>query len=153
MRLFGMPSPDVLKAADAAAFHSGNAYKAVIDNKALWDEATLEALASELPALLNDGGDMYLLLAECVANAAMHARAEHLVLYARRRGRVALLTFYQKPPLGEAAARRLAKARRGGLPDYWRDAPGGFGFPIVARLSRNVTLSHDRHKLHVWFRL
>jgi hypothetical protein len=153
VRLFGTSSYQNIKAAQAAGFHPRNLYMAVMDNPAMWDPLTLDKIVKEFPSRLLAKNEIYLLLVECVANAAVHAKAESLAFYARRREKVLLLSFYQSPPMSEAVVTVLEKARAGTLPDYACDLPGGLGFPILLRLAEGVTITSDRTRLQLWFRV
>lgn len=152
MRLFGSPDMQSVKSIREAGFHSGNLYIAVLDISALWDPEILDRIMLEFPQHLLPENDLYLALIECVANAAMHGNADALGFYARVREGMLLLSFYQTPPMDEIVTAVLEMARRGGLPDYTFDLPGGLGFPILLRLAHRVTISADRAKLQLWFR-
>jgi hypothetical protein len=152
-RQFGSMSGPIVKAAQDAGFHPDNLYMVVMDNPAMWDPATLDAIVKEFPKRLLTKNELYLLLVECVANAAVHAKAEALVFFARRRKKVLLLSFYQSPPMGEEVLSVLEKARAGVLPDYVFDLPGGLGFPILLRVAESVTITSDRTRLQLWFRV
>ncbi len=152
VRLFGSPAPHLLQAAERASFHSGNIYRAAFDNAALWEEASLERLTQEFPKGLVDDADLYLSLAECVANAAHHGQAALFAVHTRARHGVVLISFYQNPALPADAADLLEQLRGAPLPDLLEDGPGGYGFPILLRLARHITLSPDRAQLRMWFR-
>jgi len=152
-RVFGTPEFRHLKAAESAAFHSRNLYMAVMDNTAMWDPATLDKIVEDFPKKLLTMANIYLLLAECVANAAVHAKAEALALFVRRNRKVLLLSFFQDPPVSEHIGEVLRNAREGKLPDYFQDELGGLGIPILMRIARRVTISADRTRLQLWFRI
>jgi hypothetical protein len=125
---------------------------AVLDGSALWDPVSLDVITRDFPSRRLSDADLYLVLVECVANAALHGNAEALGFYARQREDILLLSFFQSPPMAEMVEAMLHLARRRGLPDYTCDLPGGLGFPILLRLASKVTINSNRTKLHLWFR-
>lgn len=155
LRTFGLPDSQMVAEAQAASFHSDNLFTAILDEASLWDPATIDSIVHDFPKDLIAESDLYLILSECFANAALHGRAQALGLHTRRRARVLLLSFFQIPPMMSRVAMVLAMARTGALRDYMQsDAlPGGLGFPILLRLAKHVTVSHDFKKLQLWFRL
>lgn len=152
VQIFGKLSYPQMKAAEEAAFHSSNAYFAVVDHKAMWEESTLEAIGAGLPKQILKDRDVYLLLAECVSNAAVHAKADMLAIFVRQREGVTLVTFFQDPPMSGSAMDALERARHGLLPDLLEGDMGGLGLPIIVRLADRVTMNADRTKLQLWFR-
>lgn len=153
LRLFGAPSYQYIKAVQEAAFHSGNIFMAIMDHAALWKPETLDIITAEFPKNLVEESDLYLVMVECIANAALHGNAEALGVYARVRGNILLITFLQEPPMAEIVSEVLQIVKRGALPDYACDLPGGLGFPILIKLANRITISPDRSKLQLWFRL
>jgi len=153
IRLFGTPDFRHIKAVREAGFHSGNFYMAVMDGTALWDPAVLDVITGDFPPRLLPETNLYLALVECIANAALHGNAEALGLFARKRSGVLLISFFQTPPMAGIVVEVLRLARSGALPDYTCDLPGGLGFPILLRLAEKITISHDRTRLQLWFRI
>ena len=128
-------------------------YLAVLDASSLWDLSALDLIIKDLPSHLLDENSLFLVLCECIANAAMHGNAAALGFYARQRDDILLLSFFQAPPMDKMVAAVLMMAREGGLPDYTCELPGGLGFPILLRLAHRVTINAERTKLHLWFRV
>lgn len=155
LRQFGLPEKSMVEDAKSASFHSGNLYAAVLDEAALWDPATIDAIVRDFPKGLIEEADLYLILSECFANAALHGRAQALGLYTRVRAGVMLLSFFQLPPMMSRVALVLKMARDGAMRDYLKDdeTTGGLGFPILLKLTHAVTISQDFKKLRLWFRL
>lgn len=152
-RIFGSPTFENIKAVRRAGFHPRNRYLAILDRSSLWEPKTIDDIVRECPKPRLNKEDLYLLLTECVANAAMHGKAEALGFSVRQKRRVLLLSFFQTPAMSEGITRALAAARRGARPDYANEAAGGLGFPILLKLARHVTISSDCAKLLLWFRI
>ena len=93
-RLFGSPSFQNIKAAQEAGFHRDNMYFAVLDSTALWDLTALDRIIKDFPSRLLDESNLFLVLCECIANAAMHGNAAALGFHARQRDDVLLLSFF-----------------------------------------------------------
>ncbi len=155
LRQFGLPDKSMVEEARAVGFHTGNLYAAVMDEAALWDPTTIEAIVRDFPKNLLSEADLYLILSECFANAALHGRAQALGFYVRRRCNMLLLSFFQIPPMMSRVAMVLKMARSGVSRDFLKEdeVPGGLGFPILLKLSRHVTLSPDFKKLQLWFQV
>lgn len=141
------------QAYDEIAARDGCLYVKLLDRTAMWDPQTLDRLVEEFPTTMLGADDLYLLLAECISNAAEHGRADVLIFSARKKNRLLQLSFYQDPPLTDQVGALLAKARANDPQEYIDHAEGGLGFPILLRMAYNVTLSGDRRSLHLWFRL
>jgi hypothetical protein len=152
-RVFGKPKPSHIRAAQEARFHRDTFFQAIMDGESLLDQATLDVLVQEFPKDLIEEADLYLIIAECIANAALHGEAKVLGFHARRRRKILLLSFFQIPPMPRFIVTVLSLARTGALPDYDCDLPGGLGFPILLRLAHRVTTSSDRTRLQLWLRL
>ena len=121
-------------------------YLAVLDASSLWDLSALDLIIKDLPSNLLDENNLFLVLCECIANAAMHGNAAALGFYARQRDDILLLSFFQAPPMDKMVAAVLMMAREGGLPDYTCELPGGLGFPILLRLAHRVTINAEQHQ-------
>ena len=153
LHLFGAPSRAHVLTAEKAAFHSSTFYLAVMDKAAMWAPVTLDIIVKQFPPNLLNEADLYLILAECIANATLHGDAEALSLHARRRGNILLLSFFQIPPMIELVPLLLSINRKESTPDLTADIIGGLGFPILLRLANRVTITTDRTRLQLWFRL
>lgn len=152
LRQFGLPDKALVAEAQSASFHADNIYTAVMDEPALWDPSTIEDIVRDFPENLVPEADLYLILSECFANTAFHGRAQALGIHARRRGNILLLSFFQSPPMLGRVAIVLTMAKSGSIADYMKDEDfnGGLGFPILLRLTRNITISRDYTKLQLW---
>ena len=153
LRQFGLPSKDLLEAAKEASPLPDIVYAAILDEAALWDPGTLDDIVRDFPTGLLSDGDLFLVLSECFANAALHGRAQSLSLSARKRGNLLLLSFRQMPPMLGRVAISLSLARHALKEAKSCDLESGLGFPILLRLARNATLTLDYTRLQLWFRL
>lgn len=149
---FGLLKIEQAQAAEKVMSHSGNMYAALMDRQALWDPSTIEKILASFPKGCVEEGDLFLILAECTANAVLHGQAEALGFHARQRGRIVLLSFYQIPAMMGRIAIVLSMARNGNVKECTEDVPGGLGFPILLKLVHNITISHDYSRLQLWIR-
>ncbi len=134
-----------------SATQSTTVYQATFDRDALWDPATIDQIINSFPKGYIPTSELFLLLAECIANAVLHGQAEKLILSARKRAQVLLMTFDQTPPMQTNVAEVLSMAKEGKITAP--DLPGGLGFPILLRLVHHVTISMDYTRLQLWIRL
>jgi anti-sigma regulatory factor (Ser/Thr protein kinase) len=153
LRQFGLPSPEILESAKASSRSPDVIYEAVLDEPALWDPSTLDEIVRDFPASLLNDGDLFLVLSECFANAALHGRAQALAICARKKKGLLLLSFRQSPPMLGRVAIALSIAKNCVLDQKSCDLESGLGFPILLRLAHNATLSLDYTRLQLWFRL
>lgn len=153
LRLFGRPNTKDVSEFQKAVFHSGNIYMALMDEAAIWDATVLDDMVLEFPKGHIPESDLFLALTECVANAALHGRAEAFGVYARRRGGILLISFFQLPPMIDKLVFILALAKNRNFPECAGESDGGLGFPILLKLVHRITLSSDRMKLQLWFRV
>ena len=153
MKTFGLLTPDQSSAIQDAMTHSGNIYSAMFDRTALWDPATIDKILESFPKGLVDESDLFLILAECIANSVLHGQAEVLGFHARLRAGVVLLSFYQIPRMQERVSVVLGMARNGQIKECAAELPGGLGFPILLRLVHRITISNDFNMLQLWMRV
>jgi len=149
---FGLLKYEQTQAAEKALFHSGNLYAALMDRQALWDPSTIEKILATFPKGHIDESELFLILAECTANAVLHGQAEALGFHARKRSGLLLLSFFQIPPMMHRIAQILSLARSGNIRECTESLPGGLGFPILLRLVHRITISTDYTKLQLWVR-
>ncbi len=153
IRKFGLLRYEQMQAAESALSHPDNFYAAVMDRQALWDPATIEKVIDSFPKGYISDSDLFLILAECTANAVLHGQAEALGFHARERHGVLLLSFFQMPPMLGRIAIVLSLARSGNIRECTEELPGGLGFPILLRLVHKITISADYARLQLWLRL
>ncbi len=153
LRVYGSPLRSHVQTAQRAAFHPSTFFIGIMDKRAMWNPATMDQVVRKFPRGHLSEADLYLILSECIANATQHGQAEALSIHARRRGPVLLLSFFQIPPMIEMVPVFLSRCSRDTLPDLNADIPGGLGFPILLRLAHRVTITTDRTRLQLWFRL
>jgi hypothetical protein len=142
-----------LKKVKLAFFHPDNLFEAVVDSEALHDQSTLDTLIERFPSNLIRDFDLFLLLAECMANAVSYSDTKLLGIHVRRRHRLILFSVFHEPAIADSVDYVLRNAHDGWLPDYESDPPSGLGFPILFRLAYQITISPDRHRLQLWVRL
>ncbi len=147
--LLPLPQATIMKEAMA---HSGVIYSALFDRQALWDPATIERVLASFPKGRVDESDLFLILAECIANSVLHGQAEMLGFHARERLGVLLLSFYQMPPMQERVGIVLNMARDGQIRECTSELPGGLGFPILLKIAHKITISNDFSRLQIWIR-
>lgn len=147
--LLPLPQSAMMKEAMA---HSGVIYSAMFDRHALWDPATIERVLSAFPKGHIDESDLFLILAECIANSVLHGQAEMLGFHARERLGVLLLSFYQIPAMQERISLVLSMARHGQIRECTNELPGGLGFPIMLKIAHKITISNDFSRLQIWVR-
>lgn len=152
MKTIGFIKGEHLQAMREAIEHPGTLYAVAMDRQALWDPATIEKVLQSFPKELVDESDLFLILAECMANAVLHGQAEALGFYARERNGLLLLSFYQIPRMLNRVSLVLSMARKGNIKDFSRDLPGGLGFPILLKLVRQITISTDHSRLQLWLK-
>lgn len=151
--LYGHPSPKIQASAQKIMGHPGNLYAALMDRTALWDPDTIEKIIEAFPVGYVDRSELFLILAECIANAVLHGQAEALGFSARERRGVCLLTFLQYPPMMARIAIVLSLARSGNIRECTEELPGGLGFPILLRIAHRITISTDFTRLQLWIRV
>ncbi len=149
---FGLLKYEQAQTAEKALSHPDNLYAALMDRQALWDPATIEKILAAFPKGRIEESDLFLMLAECTANAVLHGQAEALGFHARERHGVLLLSFFQIPPMMSRIKDVLALAQTGTLRDCADDLPGGLGFPILFKLVHKMTVSCDLSRLQLWIR-
>jgi len=147
---FGLLKYEQTQAAEKVMSNTGTLYAAVMDRQALWDPSTIEKILEAFPKGAIDESELFLILAECTANAVLHGQAEALGFHARQRGKLLLLSFFQIPPMSHRIAETLTLARNGNIRECTENVPGGLGFPILLRLVRRITISPDFTKLQLW---
>lgn len=152
MRTFGFFDAEQTSLFQGALANPQNIYTALFDRQSLWDPVTLDTVLEDFPAGHLDRADLFLIMAECIANAVLHGQAEILGFSARRRSNVLLLSFLQKPPMQKRISAVLSMARAGQIRECNREMPGGLGFPILLKLARKITISTDYKKLHLWIK-
>ena len=150
MKKLGLFSPEQLERAEVMASRKDCVYSLFMDREALWNPATIDMILHEFPRGLVDEADLFLILAECIANAVMHGQAKALGLFVRKRSGVLLLSFYQIPALLPRIHMVLKMAAAGKTKDLTDTLPGGMGFPILLRITRRITVSHDATSLQLW---
>lgn len=136
----------------SAMLHNGVLFGALFDRAALWDPATIDKVIGAFPKGHIDEPDLFLVLAECMANSVLHGQAEVLGFHARRRSGVLLLSFYQIPAMQSRVGVILSLARSGRIRECTTELPGGLGFPILLRLAQKITITSDYSRLQIWFR-
>ena len=152
MKIFGLLNSSQSSAIQEAMTHPGIIYSAMFDRTALWDPATIDRVLESFPKGLVDESDLFLILAECIANSVLHGQAEVLGFHARMRAGVVLLSFYQIPKMQERVSLVLGMARSGMIKECAAELPGGLGFPILLRLVHRITISNDFNRLQLWVR-
>lgn len=150
---FGLLKFEQAQAAEKILSHPGNLYAALMDRQALWEPMTIQKILETFPKGYIEEGDLFLILAECTANAVLHGQADALGFHARKRAGVFLMSFYQIPPMMGRIAIVLSMARAGNVKECTEDLPGGLGFPILLKLVHNITISLDYSRLQLWVRL
>ncbi|MCL2468867.1 MAG: hypothetical protein FWF24_01365 [Alphaproteobacteria bacterium] len=150
IKKFGLLKGEDYAPAIKAMEHPDTFYKALFDKQALWDPATIDRVLQSFPQGLIDETDLFLILAECIANAVLHGQAEILGFHARKRGSVLLLSFYQIPAMQMRVGIVLSLARAGQIRECTAEIPGGLGFPILLRLVDKITISNDYKRLQLW---
>lgn len=153
MKTFGFLSAEQTGLFQESLANPQNIYAALFDRQSLWDPTTLDDVLEDFPTGHIDRADLFLVMAECIANAVLHGQAELLGFYARRRGDVLLLSFLQKPPMQKRISAVLSLAKAGQIGECSMDEPGGLGFPILLKLARKITISTDYKKLHLWIKV
>lgn len=153
MKIFGLLTSEQSQAAQAVMAHEGVVYRALFDRTALWDPSTIDKVLESFPKNLVDESDLFLILAECIANSVLHGQAEVLGFHARQRFGVLLLSFYQLPKMQERVGTVLALAKTGKIKECTDELPGGLGFPILLRLVHRITISNDYNRLQLWLRV
>jgi len=151
-RIFGHVSEDSLDGLKTSLHLSGVIYGALFDRQSLWDPATIEAVIKSFPPGHVDEANLFLVLAECIANAVLHGQAEILGFFARRRGPMVLLTFAQVPPMQTRVRQVLSMAKAGQIRECGLEVPGGLGFPILLKITRKISISPDNTKMHLWLK-
>jgi len=151
LQQFGIPPQNILDSLTRAEQRPGVLYAAVMDEPALWDPSTLEGIIEVFPRDLLPEADLFLILSECFANAALHGRAQALGLCVRKRGPVLMMSFQQNPPMIGRVAIALSIARTAIMDKKSCDLESGLGFPILFRLAYNVSISLDYTRLQLWF--
>ena len=152
MKTFGFVNFEQAQAVKTSMSHSDVLYGALFDRHALWDPATIDRVLESFPKGYLDESDLFLILAECVANAVLHGQAEVLGFHMRERKGVVLLSFLQIPPMLGRVGVILSLARSGHVHECTTELPGGLGFPILLRLVHRITISGDFKKLQLWIR-
>ena len=152
IKKFGLLKQEQTQTAQRALSHPGNLYAALMDRQALWDPKTIEKVLATFPKDYIDEADLFLILAECTANAVLHGQAEALGFHARERHGVLLLSFFQIPPMMGRIALVLSLARSGNIKECTEELPGGLGFPILLKLVYRITISTDYACLRLWLR-
>ena len=150
---FGFVTDEGSEPIKAAMAHPDTLFKAMFDRQALWDPATIDKVLETFPKGYIDESDLFLILAECIANSVLHGQADLLGFHARVRSGVLLLSFYQMPRMQQRVSVVLSLARSGKIRECTADLPGGLGFPILLKLAHNVTISNDYNSLQLWVRL
>ena len=152
--LFGSPSRQHVAMAQSATCHPDNMFIALMDKEAMWDPKTMDLIVKEFPPNYIVEADLYLILAECIANATLHGDAEALCIHARQRANVFLLSFFQIPPMLELVPALLSQSHKNRRSDEsGLDLPGGLGFPILLRIAHYGTITTDRTRLQLLFRV
>ncbi|MFA6279679.1 MAG: hypothetical protein WC612_02670 [Bdellovibrionales bacterium] len=152
MKTFGFLTDEQVRPIQEALAHPNNIYMALFDRQSLWDPITLDLVLESFPSGHIDSADLFLVLAECIANAVLHGQAEILGFSARRRSDILLFTFLQKPPMQKRISAVLSMAKGGQIRECSMEVPGGLGFPILLKLARKITISSDYRKLHLWIK-
>jgi anti-sigma regulatory factor (Ser/Thr protein kinase) len=152
-RQFGLPPQEIVAAVERATAQREILFSAVLDEPALWDPSTIDDIVRDFPAGLLSEGDLFLVLSECFANAALHGRAQAVGLYARRRGNLMMLSVVQNPPMLGRVAIALSIARTSLANKKSCDLENGLGFPILLRLAQNVVITLDYTRLLLFFPL
>ena len=153
MIIFGNLLDETRKKVESAFFHSDNLMNVVLDEEALHDPKILDEIIAKFPQNLMREFDVFLMLAECMANAVSYNSTKIFGLHVRRRSRLLMFSVYHEPPIPESVDYVLRNAHDGWLPDYEKDPPSGLGFPILFRLAYQITISSDRSRLQLWVRL
>jgi len=153
MKTFGLLNSAQSSAIQEAMTHPAIIYSAMFDRTALWDPTTIDKVLESFPKGLVDESDLFLVLAECIANAVLHGQAEVLGFHARMRSGVVLLSFFQVPKMQQRVGLVLNMAKNGQIKECAAELPGGLGFPILLRLVHRITISNDYNKLQLWVRI
>lgn len=153
MKVFGQIRYEQTKLIEEAMDHAPLLYSAILDRQALWDSTTIDKILADFPPGHIEESDLFLILAECIANAVLHGQAEALGFHARERNGVLLLSFFQIPAMLGRVGVVLSLARSGQIRECTTELPGGLGFPILLRLVHNITISTDYRRLQLWVRL
>lgn len=152
--IFGNPRPESVQRITKAFSHTNTtSYMAIMDDPALKEPATLDAITKQFPSGLLREFDLFLLLAECMANAVSYNNINTLAIHARQRNRLLLVSVFHDPSIAETVDPIIRNAHDGWLPDLEKDPPNGLGFPILFRLAYQITISGDRTRLQLWIRL
>lgn len=149
---FGHILPHQSEAIQIAMSHTDTLYGAMFDRQALWDPSTIDKIMESFPKGHIDESELFLILAECIANSVLHGQADVLGFHVRERSGVLLLSFYQLPPMQTRVGMILALARSGRIRECTSELPGGLGFPILLRLAHQITISNDYSRLQLWIR-
>lgn len=152
MKKLGLFTPEQLGRAELFDSRKDCVYSLFMDREALWNPATIDVILQEFPRNLIEEADLFLILAECIANAVLHGQAKALGLFARKRSGVLLLSFYQIPPLLPRIHMVLRMATEGKTKDLTDTLPGGMGFPILLRIAKRITVTSDSTRLQLWLR-
>jgi len=152
-KTFGFMTNEQTKLIEDAMTHPSTFYQAAFDRQALWDPTTIDKVLESFPKGTVDESDLFLILAECIANAVLHGQAEVLGFHARERAGVVLLSFFQIPSMQGRVGIVLALARSGQIKECTTELPGGLGFPILLRLVHRITISNDYSRLQLWLRV
>jgi len=153
MKILGLISSAQMQTVQTAMTHPAILYSAVFDRTALWDPTTIDKVLESFPKGYIDESDLFLVLAECIANSVLHGQAEILGFHARVRSNVLLLSFFQMPHMQERVGLVLGLAKSGQIKECAAELPGGLGFPILLRLVHRITISNDYNKLQLWMRV
>ncbi|MDD3181746.1 MAG: hypothetical protein PHD48_02940 [Alphaproteobacteria bacterium] len=152
VKTFGLLPAHQSHAFKTAMGHSKLLYGALFDRHALWDPVTIDRVLSSFPKGYVEESDLFLILAECIANSVLHGQAEALGFHARERGGLLLLSFFQIPPMQTRVGLVLGMARSGKIRECTTELPGGLGFPILLKLVKRITISNDSSRLQLWVR-
>lgn len=153
VQFIGNPSPQAVSRMQARAAQRPYAFVLAYDVESLWQAQSIETLLKHLPEAFGARADMRLIVTECFSNAARHGQTDILGAFGRQRGAMFLLSFWHDPPMSKQVRGILDRGRSGWLPDYTDDGYMGanLGYPIMARLSRNITITSDQTELQFWF--
>lgn len=152
IQVFGFLNNEQTSLLQSAMKHPQTHYSAIFDRQALWDPATIDKIIAAFPKNLIDEGELFLILAESIANAVLHGQAEVFGLHARKRGGVVLISFMQEPAMQNRVGAVLALAKQGKIREQAANLPGGLGFPILLKLAHKITISPDYRKMQLWFK-
>ncbi|HBM90602.1 MAG TPA: hypothetical protein DD400_01795 [Rhodospirillaceae bacterium] len=152
MQKFGVIKPAEENMIRESFAHPDLFYTAMMDREALWTPQTIEKILENFPKGYIEEGDLFLLLAECIANSVLHGQAEALGFHARERHDVVLFSFFQIPPMKPSIKTVLTIAREGRLRECSEDLSSGLGFPILMHLVHRITTNNNLTKLQLWLR-